>query len=144
MTIAILDDDPARIAGMRAALAALGEEPEPATFGNAPGMIAWLGAHVNECRVISLDHDLGPSREIAGEFLDPGTGRDVVDFLAGHAPVCPVIVHTSNSLARPGMELALHEAGWKSVRVYPHFDTDWIGTAWIRAVEEAMSPGARP
>jgi hypothetical protein len=109
-------------------------------FDEAPAMIAWLGAHLEECALISLDHDLGPSRRIDEEFRDPGTGRDVADFLAARKPACPVIVHTSNPLARVGMELALQSAGWKVVRVYPQFDTDWIGTHWLAVVLELLRP----
>ena len=139
---AILDDDPGRVAAMRAALAGagLGGRCAAEFFDDAPAMIAWLEAHLPECALVSLDHDLGPSRRVGDEFRDPGTGRDVADFLASRAPACPVIVHTSNSLARVGMELALQSAGWTVLRVYPQFGADWIGTDWLATVLEALGP----
>ena len=69
-----------------------------------------------------------------GEMRDPGTGRDVADFLAQRAPVCPVIIHTSNQMARAGMELALKDSGWNVTRVFPSADLDWIRTEWMREV----------
>jgi hypothetical protein len=134
LLIAILDDDPERLAGMRAALAALEGPPAVVEFAGAPEMISWLGEHLGECSLISLDHDLGPSSEFRGAAGDPGTGREVVDYLAAREPACPVIVHTSNSLARVGMELALREAGWSFASVHPYFGVDWIGGAWIAEV----------
>lgn len=78
-TIAILDDDPERIEAMVHALSSHLPDIAPATFDNAPEMIDWLGEHLSQCRVICLDHDLGPNRTRDGNVLDPGTGRDVVD-----------------------------------------------------------------
>jgi hypothetical protein len=67
-------------------------------FDNAPDMIAWLEKHLTEVVLISLDHDLGANRQRSGKVFDPGTGRDVVDFLVQHPPGCPVIVHTFQRL----------------------------------------------
>ncbi len=110
----------------------------PATFDNAPKMIEWLEEHLDRCRVICLDHDLGPNRTRDGNVFDPGTGRDVVDFLATRVPECPVIIHTTNSLAAPGMETALEESGWRCFRVVPYPDLAWIGEWWIEQIQKAL------
>ena len=134
MTIAVLDDDPDRIEEVKQCLARHLPDYEVVCFDNAPDMIEWLASHLEQLRLICLDHDLGPNRRRADEVFDPGTGRDVADYLATHAPVCPVIVHTTNSLAAPGMELVLTDAGWHFIRVVPYGELEWIGEAWIAVV----------
>jgi hypothetical protein len=96
--VAILEDDPGRAGAMRAVLASLGVEH--VIHDSAAAMNEWLAANLAKVRLLSLDHDLGPSREHAdGGRLDPGIGREVADFLAARAPSCPVIVHSSNGPA---------------------------------------------
>jgi len=84
---------------------------ETAVFDNAPEMIDWLAIHCREAVLICLDHDLGPNRSRDGVSFDPGTGRDVADCLSTCAPICPVIIHTTNHLAAPGMMRVLEESG---------------------------------
>ena len=55
-----------------------------------------------------------------------------------YAVVCPVVIHTSNSQAALGMELVLKDAGWKTRRVVPFADTDWIQTDWFPAIRRAI------
>lgn len=134
-TIAVLEDDAERQAAMRSAVAC-----KPASthqlviFDNAPDMIRWLDDHLDQVLVISLDHDLGPNRHTQGRTWDPGTGRDVADFLAGRTPCCPVIVATTNTIARPGMVMVLEDAGWHVRRVLPLADTTWIASEWLTAL----------
>lgn len=137
-TIAILDDDAERIEAMVHALSSHLPDIAPATFDNAPEMIDWLGEHLHRCLVICLDHDLGPNRIRHATVFDPGTGRDVVDFLAARVPVCPVIIHTTNSLAAPGMETALQESGWRCSRVVPYDDLTWVGEWWLEEVQKTL------
>ena len=107
-------------------------------FDNAPDMIEWLSSHLAEVAPICLDHDLGPNRQRTGQVFDPGTGRDVVDFLIQHPPTCPIIVHTSNSYSAPGMMFAFEYAGWSAIRVVPYDDIDWIAQSWAKAVRENL------
>lgn len=139
-TIAILDDEPERIEAMVQALSRHLPDVATTTFDNAPEMIDWLREHLNRCGVICLDHDLGPNRIRGAGVFDPGTGRDVVDFLATRVPVCPVIIHTTNSLAAPGMEASLQESGWRCSRVVPYDDLTWVGEWWIEEVQKALQP----
>lgn len=140
--LALLDDSPDRLSAMLEAAAGWRPEVGVRAFDNAPEMIEWLGGHLRDCTLISLDHDLGPSREIGGERRDPGTGRDVADFLARQAPACPVVVHTSNNLARVGMEFALKDSGWKVLHAYPGPDLSWVATSWLATVREALGQRA--
>src|SRR5688572_20565274 len=92
-------------------------------FDNAPDMIDWLATGLADAALISLDHDLGPTREReGGGRFDPGIGRDAADVMALYAPTCPVIVHSSNSLAVPGMLRVLRESGWPCSAVMPSDD----------------------
>jgi hypothetical protein len=135
--IAILEDDERRTAAMRECLAS---GPYPAVFfTTAPDMNAWLAEHLREVVLLSLDHDLGPSILRDGERMEPGDGRDVANFLAAHSPVCPVIVHTTNSMGAEGMLFNLGQAGWTTERIVPFDDLRWITTAWLKVVT-AMLP----
>jgi hypothetical protein len=139
MFIAILEDEVRREEAMRAILAEMNVPYQIQFFDNAPDMIEWLGSHLPEVKLICLDHDLGPNRRCAEQVFDPGTGRDVVDFLIQHLPVCPVIVHTSNGYAAPGMMFAFEYAHWSAFRVVPYNDLEWITQAWQKAVRENVA-----
>ena len=119
-TVAILDDEPDRLAAMSPLLQRHFPGLSVETFDNAPDMIAWLKD--------------GPNWHRAGRTFDPGIGRDVVDYLATCEPCCPVVVHTTNSEAAPGMLTALGEAGWTTAQVVPYEDVLWIREVWIDEV----------
>ncbi len=138
-TIGILDDDPDRIAVMEGLLRDQFREYAVCTFDNAPEMIQWLAGHLSALALICLDHDLGPNRMREGASFDPGTGRHVADFLATQSPVCPVIIHSTNGLAVPGMIMALKESGWQCRRVVPDGELSWIPNWWFPEVVEALS-----
>ena len=58
----------------------------------------------------------------------------MVDHLVASYPcVCPVIVHTANAQAAPGMMRALREAGWVCSAVTPCDDLGWI-EEWVREI----------
>jgi hypothetical protein len=136
----ILDDTAARVTEMRKVLAEVLPAFEVVAFDNAPDCLDWLPAGLVDAALLCLDHDLGPTRDpsggdaSAGRF-DPGIGRDVADALAMYPPVCPVIVHSSNSLAVPGMLRVLRESGWTCSAVMPGDDLRWIPTVWREEVE---------
>ncbi|MCP4105156.1 MAG: hypothetical protein GY749_06415 [Desulfobacteraceae bacterium] len=109
--IAILEDNTARYEEMLKALKEEGIEYEVKLFDNAPEMTEWLKHNINTLKIISLDHDLGPNREINGKISDPGNGRNVANFLAKQKPVCHIIIHTTNYHVRPGMESELSQPG---------------------------------
>jgi CheY-like chemotaxis protein len=144
-TIAVLDDDGDRRRVMKSCLDVQFPAYCHVLIDNAPEMLAWLDAHLETAVLISLDHDLGPNRQRGGESWDPGTGRDVADFLASHPPQCPVVIATTNSMARPGMELALQDAGWKTQIVLPTGDLNWVTACWLPTLAgELEQGGERP
>ncbi|MDB5290124.1 MAG: hypothetical protein JWL69_1365 [Phycisphaerales bacterium] len=131
--VAILEDDANRVTAMRASLSEVLPGIESIFLDDAGKMIAWLGEHLGEVVLISLDHDL-PLRGHAGQTTDCGTGRQVADYLASVLPTCPVIVHSSNDHGASGMFYALNDAGWPCSRVYPCDDYAWIAGAWAEQV----------
>lgn len=139
MRFAILEDDARRREAMARVLAEL-PHVRASLFDSAPAMVRWLEAHLAECTLISLDNDLVPLP--SGE--DPGEGRHVADWLAERAPVCPVVVHTSNPMAAPSMMLTLELAGWVPERIPPFDDVGWIETAWARFVRERLGGAPTP
>jgi hypothetical protein len=138
-TIAILDDEPKRIRAMIECVSKGLPGCHVVTFDNAPDMIGWLEKHLEDASLICLDHDLGPNRSRNGQTFDPGTGRDVTDYLALRRPVCPVLIHTTNSLAAPGMAIVLDDSGWVHSRLAPYNDLEWLSADWICKVRRALA-----
>lgn len=135
--IIVLEDNEDRKIAMRAVLQKWPNYPV-AMFETAPGVIEFLKDALNDAIVISLDHDLELRPDGSGRFMDCGTGREVADFLAREKPVCPVVIHTTNSAAAVGMEMVLEEAGWKTFRVVPFDDLEWIPTDWQKTIRRAI------
>jgi hypothetical protein len=138
MKIVILEDNPERTATMRRCLADRFYQYDAQFFDDAAQMKDYLEMHLAETLLIGLDHDLELKSTPTGEYLDPGTGRDVTDYLSRRPPVCPVVIHTTNSAAAQGMEAVLTEARWKTYRVIPFNDLEWIPTEWFRTIRRAI------
>jgi hypothetical protein len=138
MKIVILEDNAERRAAMRACLDDRLYTFEPHFFVHARDVIAFLSEFAEQTIAISLDHDLEPSVSSELGIMDPGTGRNVADFLVGRAPFCPVLIHTSNLNASSGMEMLLADAGWITFRVAPYGDLDWIWEQWLPTLRKAV------
>lgn len=133
-----MEDEIERISVMKALLHDEFSDCDIIFFDNAPEMLDWFKANLNKTSLICLDHDLGPDRMIKGEIVDPGTGRDITDYLETQKPVCPVIIHTTNSFGRDAMKIALQDEGWDINVVFPTAEITWIQTSWKKAVKEAI------
>jgi len=144
MQICILEDNRDRQSVMRDCLAERFHQFEAIFFEDASKMIGHLEAHLSGTILVCLDHDLELQSDGKGRAKDPGTGRDVANWLATRSPVCPVILHSTNTVAVHGMQLALEDQGWMTYRVTPHGDLEWIATSWKRAVRDALLQTARP
>ena len=105
-------------------------------------MIALLAERASETTLVSLDHDLKALRDADGKWRDAGTGRDVADWLARNGPACPVIVHSSNGFAARCMVLVLDDAGYRTERIVPWGDLDWVEASWLPAVIEMLPAGS--
>src|SRR5439155_8920756 len=105
--IAILEDNEERKAAMLHCLEDKFYQFEKRFFDGPAEMLEFLKLYLPETIAISLDHDLELIPSPGGKMFDPGSGREVADFLAQQLPTCPVIIHTSNSSAAAGMEMVL-------------------------------------
>ena len=135
--VAILEDNRARAASMRRVLLDLLPDANTIVFDAAASIIDWLNRYAGSTSLISLDHDLYPSHNGS----DPGSGRQVAEHLATLPCVCPVIVHTSNVEALPGMLRVLREANWTCSCVVPREDVTWVSTSWRNEVEQYLRRG---
>jgi len=133
--ILILEDNDERVAAFQKTAAALGDGFALKIWRDAPSMIAECEAFFPATALISLDHDLNP---MPGAKVDPGTGLDVARFLGDFMPVCPVLIHSSNTDRVYSMHNELRFAGWTVDRVGP-LGTDWIETSWLRGARRLLA-----
>ena len=138
MKIVILEDNAERQAVMRACIADRFYTFDARIFDDAAETIAFLDVNLCETIAIALDNDLEMKTGPDGRAIDPGEGRQVAEFLAKRTPVCPVIIHTTNSNAADAMTEVLTTAGWKTRRVVPFDDVTWIATDWFTAMRRAI------
>jgi len=136
MVIAILDDDIGRRVEMERLLFEVKPDAKVEVFDNAPDMIAWLARRIDDVTLVSLAHDLGPSRFRDGMLFDPGSGRDVADFLNEMDRTFPIIVHAANVTKGDNMCASLRGAGWSCARIHAKRDPGWISTEWVPKVVE--------
>ncbi len=138
--IAIVEDNEGRIAAMQGCLQEFFAKWSPVFFNNAPDAIAWLSEHLPECALISLDRDLGGSYQRDGELFDPGTGREVADYLAAAKAQCPIVIHSSNFQEGVGMEMALGTSDRLFERVIPFRDVAWVRNSWVKTLKLLLEP----
>lgn len=143
MRIVILEDNKDRQATMLSCLNDRFHQHEVVFFENAREMCEFLMENLPSVLLISLDHDLELLPGADTRLVDPGTGRDVADFLAAQPPTFPIVVHTTNTAAGDGMEFLLRDAGWEVRRVHPYDDLAWIPEAWFRVVRNAIVESVR-
>ncbi len=132
--IAILEDDERRTQAMKEEIHRLFPTLHARFFDNAPDMLAWLQDALCSVLLFCLDHDLGPNYQRDGKPFDPGTGRDIADFLAAKKASCPILIHSSNVEAAQAMRFTLEDAGWAVERVTPFDDLTWVDSYWSSRV----------
>ena len=131
----MLEDNEDRIQGFHSAMSSLRPKLELKIWFDAPTMISELAGWLDKVRLFSLDHDL-VSR--SPESPDPGTGLEVAEFLAKQTPVCPVLIHSSNTDRAWSMHNELRFAGWAVDRIGP-IGADWIPTLWLPKVRSLLN-----
>lgn len=136
--IAILEDDAERQSAMAECLEDRFPQYPIRFFATAAEMISHLRRNLSETIVIGLDHDLELVPVAGRSLLDPGSGRDVADYLASEPPACPVVIHTTNAPAGDGMEAVLQDAGWATSRVTPYDGLQWIPEVWLREMRNSV------
>jgi len=143
MKVLILEDDAERAIAFRRESANINPKAEVVLWQSAHKMCEDLPSHLPAAILISLDHDL---RIIDGHSEDPGSGMDVAKALSSLSPICPVIVHTSNTNASWSMVNELTHSGWRVERAGPvSMGTEWVRTVWAPMVRQltATSKGKR-
>jgi CheY-like chemotaxis protein len=133
--IMILEDNEDRIRDFEAAVASLGPDYRLRLWHDAPTMRAECLPVLPECCLISLDHDLHP---MPGVTQDPGTGLEIAELLARQQPVCPVIIHTSNTERRWSMHNEFRFGHW-SVEIVPPIGDGWIHQSWLPRVRALIA-----
>lgn len=136
--IAILEDNLDRQAVMRRCLADRFYTFDAHFFDESDAMIRFLEEHLTETIAIALDNDLELKPGPRGLMIDPGSGVDVAEYLAGQAPVCRVIIHTTNTDAAETIKTVLHAGDWRTHRVVPFDDMAWIESDWFFAMRRAL------
>ena len=136
--ILILEDDSRRIEAMQRLLASEQPQLSQHIFPTASEVISFYTQHKSEIALIALDHDLEDVYDSSGNQVDPGTGRDVSDFLSSQKASCPLIIHSTNRTAVDGMEFELVESGWQVERIAPYADLEWIQEAWMPAIARGL------
>ena len=138
LKILILEDNGDRQRVMRDCLEDRFAQYSICFFATAVEMLWYLQSHLEESLMISLDHDLELVPGADNRVFEPGTGRDIADYLASQPAVCPVVIHSTNSRAADGMEQILRDAGWQTSRVTPYGDLEWIPEVWFRTIRDAI------
>jgi hypothetical protein len=134
----ILEDDERRAAAMLTSLRDAFPELDHVLVGTAPDAVEFLEQSLAEVVAIALDHDLPIYRDSSNRLIDAGTGREVADFLCTQPPRCTVVLHSTNGPAVVGMREALESAGWKTTRVVPYGDLEWIEERWFPEFRAAI------
>jgi hypothetical protein len=132
--ILLLEDNSERLERFGATLRQVAPAMRLVTWRSARVMVREVEGFLPSAALISLDHDLDPPADDAD---DPGDGLEVAKFLALRPPVCPVIVHTSNTERGLWMMGEFELAGWRHRRVAPIGD-DWIERDWARVARRLL------
>ncbi len=135
-TVLILEEDDERRAEFARVAPDLGLQVR--IWDDAQRMQAECEKFLGEAALISLEHDVDWRRPRAAG----GTGLDVAKFLAEKRPVCPVIVHASNTDRSFSIYNELRFADWKVDRVGPVGDK-WIDRHWKKKARELLAGGVR-
>lgn len=125
-TILILEDNEERISDFRKAVSQLRDGYELKVWRDAHSMRAECEAFFPTAALISLDHDLNAP---PGATTDPGDGLDVARFLGDFLPVCPVLLHSSNTDRVYHMFNELRFGGW-TVEILDR-PNEFPGNAWV-------------
>jgi ADP-ribosylglycohydrolase len=133
-TILVLEDNEERIADFNKSVQDLGDGYEIKLWRDAHSMCKECEPFFPSAVLVSLDHDLNSALGVSG---DPGCGLDVARFLADFLPVCPVLLHSSNTDRVYSMLNEFRFAGWTVDRVGP-LGAGWIGTSWAPKMREML------
>ena len=133
----MLEDDHDRIRRFTSIIATHHPEAEIQNSRTAPEFIAAYKRLSTDPDLICLDHDLFTD---SPDDPDPGDGRDVSRFLTTQTPICPALIHSTNSVAADSMLYSMRDAGWTIKRMSPIVE-DWIEEYWYPVAIEVIAQG---
>ena len=116
----------------------------PVWFRTALEMIDWLRVAENHESLAVIGLDYHPDSDDEGSGV--ASGRNVVDYLIAQPSdsfKMPVLIHTTNDVARTAMVNSLHTHGWPVLAVVPGDDISWIGKAWYSELKAAIRDAAK-
>ncbi|MDB6112236.1 MAG: N-formylglutamate deformylase [Pedosphaera sp.] len=129
-TILILDDNGERIAAFQKMVPALGDEFELKIWRDASSMASESESFFPTAAIISLSY--------GGDPKPFETGLDAAKFLAQARPVCPVIIHSTDTDHGCSMENELRFADWIVERIRLG-GTGSIETIWLQKIREFLA-----
>jgi hypothetical protein len=132
-TILMLEDDAERRDRFEAVVANRFRDFRLLVWQSAIRMVEEVESHLQSASLIALDHDLV---EEPGQ-PDPGDELQAAKWLAARSPICPVIIHTSNTRRGDAMEGEFQLARWTCLRILPIGD-DWIEVDWYHAARRLL------
>ena len=133
-SILILEDNEERIGRFHEAVAGLRAGFELKVWRDAQSMASECEQFFEHAALIGLDHELNPPW---ATNVSPGPVLDVAQFLGDFLPVCPVLIHSSNTEHAYSIHSELRLAGWMADRVET-LGTNWIETIWLHRVRELI------
>jgi hypothetical protein len=142
--IAILEEDHQRRVEMFRWLDDRLYHYRPVWFRTALEMIDWLRVAENHESLAVIGLDYHPDSDDEGSGV--ASERNVVDYLIAQPSdsfKMPVLIHTTNDVARTAMVNSLHTHGWPVRAVIPGDDISWIGKAWYSEVKAAIRDAAK-
>ncbi|MBF0498666.1 MAG: response regulator [Candidatus Riflebacteria bacterium] len=97
--------------------------------------LAFSASHIG---LISLDHDLSEIKRSCG-MMSQDCGCAIVEFMKHMKPICPVIIHSQNELARENMAEALKQSYWNVLTICdsPDVEGSLINNSWIELIRTA-------
>lgn len=136
LLVLMLEDDAERLLRFASLIADKHPQVTFLHWRTAPAFIGGYQSLRIKPHLISLDHDLFVEEP---DEPDPGDGRDVAKFLAEQEPICPILIHSSNSIAADSMQFTLEESGWKVRKIAP-LGEDWIESYWYSIAKRWLGP----
>lgn len=102
--IAVLEDSRGRVETIQRIV---DDDHDLTLFTTSMAFNAWLPT-ASDVVLIALDHHLGPP--------SAGNGLHAAYALAQLPPLCPVILHSSDTTSARAMQQLLDDAGWQTTR----------------------------
>jgi ADP-ribosylglycohydrolase len=133
-TILILEDNDERISDFVKAVQQLGDDYELKFWRDAHSMCRECATFFPTTALISLNDDVNPA---TGNTRHSSKGAHVAKFLADFLPVCPVLLHSSNTNLLYSTYNEFRFSGWTVERL-GSLGVDWIPKSWLPKARQIL------